>query len=116
MTKPKATYGEQGNALFAAVTEKYELDADEMKVVAMACQSADDLAALEAALVGAPVVVTGSTGQQRVNPLFAEIRATRALIGQLLGRIKLPDAGAGAAKSEFNTARARKAAGVRWNH
>ena len=110
------TLGKQGTALHAAVTAKYELNPDELELVAMAARSADDLAKLEAELVNAPVMVPGSMGQERVNPLFAEVRATRALIGQLLGRLKLPDEDAGAARSESNTNRARKAAGTRWGH
>ena len=109
-------YGKEGTALYSAVSEAFELNADELKLLGMACRSADDLQTLEAALVGAPVMVPGSTGQERVNPLFAEIRATRALIGTLLARLRLPDEDAAKAKSEFNTARARKAAGVRWGH
>ena len=108
--------GTKGTALYSAVTGAFELNADELQVLTMAARSADDLDALEAALVGASVMVPGSMGQERVNPLYAEIRATRALIGTLLARLKLPDEEADAAKSEFNTARARKAAGVRWGH
>jgi len=109
--------GTAGRDLFDSVTAKFELDADELKVLTMASKSADDLSALEAAQAGAEVMVPGSMGQERVNPLFAEIRATRALVSQLLGRLKLPDeAVAAAAKSQFNSTRARKAAGARWNH
>jgi hypothetical protein len=108
--------GTAGTDLYDSVTAKFELDADELKVLIMAARTADDLLALEAAREGADVMVPGSMGQERVNPLFAEIRATRALVSQLLARLKLPDESAIAAKSDFNTARARKAAGARWNH
>ena len=109
--------GTAGTDLFDSVTAKFELDADELKILTMAAKSADDLSALEGAREGAEVMVPGSMGQERVNPLFAEIRATRALISQLLARLKLPDdVVAAGAKSDFNSARARKAAGTRWNH
>ena len=108
--------GEDGRALYASITDKYELNVDELELVTMASESADDLGRLEKALHGAPVMVAGSMGQEKVNPLFAEVRATRALIGQLLTRLKLPDAAVDSAKSEFNAARARKAAGSRWGH
>jgi hypothetical protein len=40
---------------------------------------------LEAALDGAELVVTGSTGQPKGNPLLAELRAHRVLLLRLLG-------------------------------
>jgi hypothetical protein len=109
-------FGNAGKQLFESVTAKFELDADEIKVLTMAARSSDDLAELEAARVGVAVMVPGSMGQERVNPLFAEIRATRALVSQLLGRLKLPEDPAAKGESDFNSNRARKAAGARWNH
>jgi hypothetical protein len=111
-----SVFGAHGTTLYEALTGKYELNPDELEVATMAARSADDLALLEAALVGAAVMVPGSMGQERVNPLFAEVRATRALIGQLVGRLKLPDEDAEGERATTNTNRARKAAGARWNH
>ncbi|MDH6237051.1 hypothetical protein [Cryobacterium sp. CG_9.6] len=116
MSNTGAVYGKEGTALHSAVTADFELDSDGARILDMACRTVDDLSSLEGALVGAPVMVPGSMGQERVNPLFAEVRATRALVGQLLGRLKLPDEDSASAKAEYNGNRARKAAGVRWGH
>lgn len=126
------TLGEHGQALYDAILppakddDGYELDADGLEVLTMACRTADDLARLEAELRDAPVLIRGSTGQQRVHPLFAEVRATRALMAQLLARLDLDEADAGAAvtgsgqgqtvPSDLTSFKARKAAGKRWNH
>ena len=56
-------------------------------VLEQACALADELARLEAALAVAPVLTTGSLGQERAHPLFAETRATRALLAQLIKQL-----------------------------
>lgn len=94
-----------------------ELDTIERRVLRDACFTADDLAVIEAALEDASVVVEGSTGQPRVNPLFDEARKARALIATLLRQLDLDDpeaVGRGRGSRTTSTA-ARAAASVRWH-
>lgn len=106
--------GSAGQALHDSIAGLYTLDPDESEILELAARTADDLVILEAALVGADPMNMGSTGQQRVNPLIAEVRATRALIGQLLARTDLPDPAAAAEKAQSRSGQATKAAAARW--
>jgi hypothetical protein len=92
------------------------LDQVEQRILRDACCTADDLAAIEAALETAAVMVKGSMGQPVVNQLYAEARKARALIATLLGRLRLDDpeaAGKGRGSATTSTS-ARAAAQVRW--
>jgi hypothetical protein len=111
--------GEAGAALWSSVMGTWVLRPDEERVLEKACRTADDSARLDAEVAAGPLLVTGSMGQQRANPLLAEARATRALLAALLKQLALPDEQASpTAKSGMRdtTSRAIKAAGVRWGH
>ena len=62
---PKAPSGldKGGRALWRSITGVYSLDARETALLAAACRQADDVAALEAALLDSTIVVTGSKAQ-----------------------------------------------------
>lgn len=113
-----------GRRLWRDVVDVYELRPDELLVLEKACRTADDSARLDAALKDAPLMVTGSTGQQRHNPLMHEARQTRALLAALLRQLALPDEPAmagGASASEQtkgvspSSQRAMNAARARWS-
>ena len=97
----KLTAGERLRASLTATdhTEQQKTLLDQ------ACRCADDLSRLEDALVDAPTVLAGSMGQERPNPLFGEVRATRALLGKLLAQIN---------QSQSAENKARNAARARW--
>ena len=97
-----------GTALWADVTGKYTLRADELRTLEAACRAADRVAVMELERDGA-VMSTGSTGQPVVHPLIPEIRAHEAQIASLLAKLKLPDDSAGEQVSQQ-----RAAAQSRW--
>lgn len=104
-----------GRTLWRAVVDTYELRADELLVLEKACRTADDSARLDAALRDAPLMVTGSTGQQRHNPLLHEARQTRALLAALLKQLALPDeADLADGALTGNSVKAMNAARSRW--
>ena len=102
--------GSAGRKLWAEITTTWELDADELSTLEQACRTADELDALSGALRTAPTVVAGSTGQQRPNPLFNEVRAHRTTLAMLLSRLRVPGESTGNMISDA----ARDAASKRW--
>jgi hypothetical protein len=80
-----------GRRFWRDIQSAYELRPDELLILEKACRTVDDLGRLEAALAASPVLVAGSMGQTKVSPLFAECRATRALLAALLKQIDVPD-------------------------
>ena len=100
-----------GKRLWKRITTAYELREDELVLLDQACRVADTLARLEDGMRGAPLIVTGSMGQQREHPLLSEARQQRALLGRLVAQLKIPDEGGISNRST----QARKAAQVRWS-
>lgn len=89
----------------------FEWDVHELVLIEQAARVADQIADLESLLAADGLVVPGSTGQDRLHPAVTELRQHRALLGSLLGRLKVPDwADQGKAKSW----RHQKAAESRW--
>ncbi len=104
-----------GRSLWRSVVDTYELRPDELLLLEKACRTADESARLDEETRTAPLMVTGSTGQQRHNPLLNEARQTRALLGALLKQLALPDEESRhAATAHNNSARAMTAARARW--
>jgi len=82
-----------GKRLWSAVAESFVLNPGELANLAEACRTADELDRLEKAVRALPdLVVSGSTGQPKVHPLWAEARAHRLLLERLVGGLNLPDA------------------------
>lgn len=117
-TAPRSL-GADGRKLWRAVTtmavegRRIEFRTDELTVLAQAAATADAIAALEAELVGARVVVAGSKGQTIVNPVVIELRLQRAALATLLGRLAIPDASS-SWEGLTSSQRARRAAHARW--
>lgn len=101
---------EAGLGLWESVQDGYELRADEERLLEAACRTQDELVTLEAALVGVDPVVAGSTGQDRPHPLYAEVRAHRLALRQLLTAVGLDeeDESAGASRSHAGRQLARQ--------
>jgi hypothetical protein len=70
----------------------FELRPDELLLLERSCRLEDQVATLETGLAGAPLLVEGSKGQDRPNPLYAEIRAHTLAVGRLLAQLGLADA------------------------
>lgn len=117
MSKPKApaTLDTAGKALWADVTAKYDLRADELRTLEDACGATDMLAVLmdEWIALGRPFITKGSMGQEVEHPLIGSIDKQRKARQAFLRQLKLPDdATAGA----VSTNPARAAAASRWKH
>ena len=97
--------GKSGRALWSAIAVPYDLRVDEEQVLLRACETADRIDALNAALVGANLIVRGSLGQDREHPLLSEVRQQIALQARLLAQLKLPDDDAGTAASTSSAGR-----------
>lgn len=105
--------GEAGCALWTAAAGEFDLDPAELAVLAEAARTVDELHRLHLALADAEVIVPGSTGQQRVNPLFAEVRSHRATLARLTTALALPDEEEEVGRTPASK-RAQHAAQVRW--
>jgi len=110
LTEPPAL-GPEGRALWLAVLGAFELRDDELPVLEAAARLTDDLGRLTDALAAGPVEVEGSTGRQKANPLFAEVRLHRLALARLLQQLGLGEAELdGSARSHA----ARRLARMRW--
>jgi hypothetical protein len=90
--RPPGGLRPSGRALWRSVLAAgYELCPDESAVLREACGIADTIAAIERALVGAPLTVPGSMGQQVLHPGISELRMQRAALASLLKQLRLPD-------------------------
>lgn len=112
--KPPAALSKDGSALWRQVVSKYALRPDERGVLEDACAERDLIAQLSEALVGAPLVVAGSQGQQVINPLVSELRQHRATYATLMRQLKLPDEGGSSDSGGELSAKNRAAAQARW--
>ncbi|WP_143737846.1 hypothetical protein [Microbispora sp. GKU 823] len=105
--------GEAGRALFSQVVDEFDLELPELVMLAETARTLDELVTIRNELASSKPIVTGSTGQPKVNPLFAEARAHRLLLAKLLGELALP-----AEEEEKGRTPAQKqaaeAANVRW--
>jgi hypothetical protein len=85
---PPAGLGEAGSALWADVMSRYDFSSPaDYNALAAAARMADQIARLEDALAVADVVITGSTGQDRVHPLIGEVRAHRLAQQRILSAL-----------------------------
>lgn len=103
-----------GRRAWLAVTEVYELTVGELLVMEKYARTLDDVARVEAALIGEPLTTTGSTGQLRAHPLLAELRGMRALAASLLRMLDLPQEQEDGVVRSATSERKRAAAMVRW--
>lgn len=92
-TPPKVPSGLQiaGRRLWKRACGLYQFRVDELAVLEGACRTADLIVSIESGLVGKPLTVAGSKGQDRVHPLIPELRAQRGLLAQMLRQLELPD-------------------------
>ncbi len=102
-----------GRTLWRSTVKVYELRPDELPLLAEMCRALDRLAAIREALAGAPLIVPGSTGQDRAHPLLAEERAGQLVFAKLQAQLGLPDE-EGQVGSTPAYRRAAKASNARW--
>ena len=115
MSKPPTPQhlGAKAKRVWSEITGPYDLRADELRVLEDACREIDLVERLEKEFADEPTMVKGSMGQLVASPILQELRQHRALVAQLLGKLKLPDEDGRQQESVSNAA--RKAALARWN-
>lgn len=80
----------RSKALWHSVIETCEPNPTELAILHELCFVLDEIDALRAALARSEPVVTGSTGQPRPNPLYAELRRHRELADRLARTLEFP--------------------------
>lgn len=110
MTTPKTprNLAPKTRRFWHEITQKYELRADELRVLEDACREADLIDEMAKAARDAPRIVHGSQGQPVINPLISELRQHRVTLGSLLRQLKLPD------DAGVDGSQQRQAAMARW--
>lgn len=88
-TAPKGL-GAAGRRFWRDVTGGFILDAGELALLRQACAVLDRIDQIRDALVDAPLMVAGSTGQLRANPLLSEEREAQRLLDTLVRSLALP--------------------------
>lgn len=88
-----ANLSESGKKLWSDVVDKYDLRADELRVLGAACAAADMVAAFEKAWRDDdyPLTAKGSMGQLVEHPLIGSIDKQRKALAAFLRQLKLPD-------------------------
>lgn len=94
-----AGLGDRGSALWDDVTSRYGLRPDELAILADACHEADVIEELKEQFKTAPLITTGSMGQDVAAPHVSEIRQHRTVLANLLTKLRLPDEDGRAASS-----------------
>ncbi|MDM2104305.1 hypothetical protein PP405_11520 [Mycobacteroides abscessus] len=113
--------GKGGRKLWNSTkSQGYILRPDEVRVLEDACREADLIDDIQSAWKAAKArdefMVSGSMGQQVINPLVSELRQHRATLAGLLAKLKLPDTQAGSAGAESTRGdQQRAAANSRWS-
>lgn len=113
-TKAPAGLKAAGASLWRDVTGKYELRADESRVLEDACRERDLIARLEKELADSNLIVKGSMGQPAINPIVSELRQHRGTFASLMKQLKLPDDGESSEAGGALSAKNRAAAQARW--
>lgn len=110
----------RGRRTWTETVAKFDLRADEEGTLLELCRTLDRLDILEAAVAKAPLLIEGSQGQPRPNPLLGEIRGFRQVAVQLSRSLALSDVAdtddQGAPLLTPKQARAQHAARARWGH
>lgn len=114
-TTPKGL-DKRGRRLWREVVSDFDLGSDELILLESACRTLDLVVKIDAALLNESLLVAGSMGQQRENPLLSESRQQRAVLARLLLQLKLPEPDLlKDARSNVRSVDARRAAQARWS-
>lgn len=112
-----AGLGPRGRRLWVDTVAVFDLRPDELATLEECARTTDVLARLEHELATSDVVVVGSTGQPRPNPLLGEVRGHRLVLARLLSLLALddvPEDGEDGARPTVGQVRAQRAAQARW--
>lgn len=108
------TLSGRGRRFWKAVTEVYALRPDEHELLLEACRLLTLVDTLEAECLAAPLLVAGSRGTSRANPLLLELRQQREVLRGYLRALALPDEPSVAKTSTTRSRHAAHAARGRW--
>ena len=88
--KRPAGLGPRGSRLWRDVIVGYTMNPGEAELLVEACRTADMIDQLRARLDRSELVVAGSMGQERVNPLATSLSAAQDGLRKLLVSLGLP--------------------------
>jgi len=111
--RPPAGLAARGRALWRRITETYELDGIETELLTELCRAVDQCDRIRAELSKAELLVPGSRGQTRPNPLLTTLSTEVKLVDRLAGSLGVSMPGAsGAGKGRGHQAKAARCAGL----
>lgn len=110
--KPPPRLQARGRSLWREVQAAYRLNPAETATLGALARTLDEIAALEAELAAAPLIVAGSKGQPVPNKLLGELRAHRALADKLQISLALP--APGEHTGQRRSSQQKAAAEARW--
>lgn len=115
-----AGLGKRGRQVWSETVAVFDLRSDELATLTELARSLDIIDVLESAIRDAPLLITGSAGQPRANPLLQELRGHRQVVVQLSRSLGLSDVAdvddSGSPLPTPKQARAQHAARARWGH
>ncbi|TMC35552.1 MAG: hypothetical protein E6J28_11730 [Chloroflexi bacterium] len=114
MSTEAEDFGPSGALLWHGYVDQFEMDPGELAALRQACQVVDELDRVQSLIRKSAPLVTGSVGQLRENPLYAQAREHRKVLIKLLATIKVPSAAPGALTGNVISLAAREAARARW--
>ena len=102
----------EGRKLWRDVVAEFEPNAAELALLYQLCLTVDELAEMKAEMAEMGVVVAGSRGQPRVNPVLSAIAAHRRLVDQLVVALGVPLEGEVVGRRR--SAAAKQSADAKW--
>ena len=106
--------GARGLRFWRDITAQYVLRTDELRLLEDACRTMSLIDKLEQGVAENPLYLTGSQGQQVINPAISELRQQRNSLKSILAALNIPDEEAASSGVEARRVQARDAAKSRW--
>ena len=83
--------GTRGLKFWRDITAQYVLRPDELRLLEDACRTMSLIDKLEQGVAENPLYLTGSQGQQVINPAISELRQQRNSLKSILAALNIPD-------------------------
>lgn len=88
---PKGLDHGPGEEFWNNLTALYDFRIDEKLLLIEVCHLVNTLAAMQERLVNVDMLTIGSVGQEKVNPIYAEMRQQRLALGSMLRQLGIPE-------------------------